>query len=124
MAIGEETGRLPHAGPGSAAPAGTGRPGQHHPKQGGLCDRHHQKGRGGYLCDPFFAGRACAPVWATAHITEEQLDALEENVYLSEFHASKGTCPEADGAGRSVSTISYTKHADSKMLEHQLRGFP
>ena len=28
--------------------------------------------------------------WATAYITEKQLDALEENIYLSEFHASKG----------------------------------
>lgn len=28
--------------------------------------------------------------WATANITESQLDELDENVYLSEFHANKG----------------------------------
>ena len=28
--------------------------------------------------------------WATAHITGEQMDEMEENVYLAEFHAKKG----------------------------------
>ena len=43
--------------------------------------------------------------WATAYITEKQLDALEENIYLSEFHASKG-------------------HAQKLTeLDHQLRDF-
>ena len=28
--------------------------------------------------------------WATDHITEEQLEELEENVYLADFHAQKG----------------------------------
>ena len=28
--------------------------------------------------------------WASEHITKEQLEEMEENVYLSEFHASKG----------------------------------
>ena len=28
--------------------------------------------------------------WATDHITDEQLEELEENVYLADFHASKG----------------------------------
>ena len=28
--------------------------------------------------------------WATEHITKEQMDEMEENVYLAEFHAGKG----------------------------------
>ena len=28
--------------------------------------------------------------WATEHITKEQMEEMEENVYLSKFHAQKG----------------------------------
>ena len=28
--------------------------------------------------------------WATEHITREQLEEMEENVYLAKFHAAKG----------------------------------
>ena len=28
--------------------------------------------------------------WATEHITNEQMEEMEENIYLAEFHASKG----------------------------------
>lgn len=121
MAISEEMGVSRTPVPGSAAPTGTGRPGQHYPEQGGICDRHHQKGRGGYLCDPFFAGRALCR-WATAYITEKQLDALEENIYLSEFHASKGHAQKLTELDDQFHDILY-EACSSKMLEHQLRDF-
>ena len=28
--------------------------------------------------------------WACEHITEEQMEEMEENIYLSKFHAGKG----------------------------------
>ena len=60
--------------------------------------------------------------WATAHITEKQLDALEENIYLSEFHASKGHAQKLTELDDQFHDILY-EACSSKMLEHQLRDF-
>ena len=49
--------------------------------------------------------------WATAHITPEQLDEMEENVYLAEFHAGKGHMDQ------------IAELCDSKMLEHLLMDY-
>ena len=62
------------------------------------------------------------PVVATAYITEEQLDALEENIYLSEFHASKGHAQKLTELDDQFHDILY-EACSSKMLEHQLRDF-
>ena len=49
--------------------------------------------------------------WATENITDEQLEEMEENVYLAKFHAEKGHLE-----------IMY-EASGSKMLEHQLKDF-
>ena len=60
--------------------------------------------------------------WATAYITEKQLDALEENIYLSEFHATKEHAQNLTGLDDQFQDILY-EACSSKMLEHQLRDF-
>ncbi|MCI7596647.1 MAG: GntR family transcriptional regulator [Lachnospiraceae bacterium] len=60
--------------------------------------------------------------WATRHITPEQLEELEENVYLAEFHASKGHTEQIAELDNRFHEILY-EAADSKMLERQLRDF-
>ena len=65
--------------------------------------------------------------WATAHITEKQLDALEENIYLSEFHASKGHAQKLTELDDQFHDILY-EACSSKMLnmcgECASRTFP
>ena len=60
--------------------------------------------------------------WATEHITKEQLEELEENVYLSKYHASKGHMEQLAELDNRFHHILY-EACDSKMLEHQLRDF-
>ena len=60
--------------------------------------------------------------WATEHISEEQLEELEENIYLSEFHASKGHSEQIAELDNRFHEILY-EACNSKMLEHQLRDF-
>lgn len=63
-----------------------------------------------------------AAKWATEHITEEQLDEMEENVYLAEFHAQKGHLEQLAELDNRFHEIMY-EASGSKMLEHQLRDF-
>jgi len=60
--------------------------------------------------------------WATEHITQEQLDEMEENVYLAEFHAAKGHLEQLAELDNRFHDILY-EACDSKMLEHQLKDF-
>ena len=60
--------------------------------------------------------------WATTNITQEQLEELEENVYLAEFHASKGHTQQITELDNRFHEILY-EAAGSKMLERQLRDF-
>lgn len=60
--------------------------------------------------------------WATRHITPEQLEEMEENIYLAEFHASKGHAEQITELDNRFHEILY-EAADSKMLERQLRDF-
>ncbi len=60
--------------------------------------------------------------WATEHITEEQLEEMEENVYLAEFHAGKGHLDQLAELDNRFHEIMY-EACDSKMLEHQLKDF-
>lgn len=60
--------------------------------------------------------------WATCNITKEQLDELEENVYLSEFHASKGHSQQIAELDNRFHEILY-EACNSKMLQRQLRDF-
>ncbi len=60
--------------------------------------------------------------WATEHITEEQMDEMEENVYLAEFHAKKGHLEQLAELDNRFHDIMY-EACDSKILEHELKAF-
>jgi len=63
----------------------------------------------------------CAKM-ATEHISREQMDEMEENVYLSEFHESKGHFDLMAELDNRFHEILY-ESCDSKMLEHLLRDY-
>ena len=60
--------------------------------------------------------------WACEHITEEQMEQMEENIYLSKFHAQKGHLEQLAELDNQFHEILY-QACNSKMLEHQLRDF-
>lgn len=60
--------------------------------------------------------------WATEHITKEQLEEMEENVYLAKFHSSKGHMEQIAELDNRFHEILY-EACNSKMLEHQLKDF-
>lgn len=60
--------------------------------------------------------------WAAEHITKEQLDELEENIYLSEFHSSKGNSEQVVELDNKFHEILYNA-SGSKELRHVLRDF-
>ncbi|MBE5874227.1 MAG: GntR family transcriptional regulator, partial [Lachnospiraceae bacterium] len=60
--------------------------------------------------------------WATEHITKEQLEEMEENVYLAEFHAKKGHLEQLAELDNRFHDILY-EACNSKILEHQLKDF-
>lgn len=57
--------------------------------------------------------------WACRNITKEQLDDMEENVYLSEFHVKKGNMEQMVELDDTFHRILYAS-CNSKMLEHLL----
>lgn len=59
---------------------------------------------------------------ATEHITEEQLEEMEENVYLASFHASKGHMEQMAELDNRFHQILY-EACDSKMLQNLLQDF-
>lgn len=60
--------------------------------------------------------------WATENISEEKMEEMEENIYLSEFHAEKGHYDQLAELDNRFHEILY-EACDSKMLEHTLRDF-
>lgn len=60
--------------------------------------------------------------WACKHITKEQMDEMEENVYLAKFHAEKGHLEQLAELDNRFHDIMY-EACDSKMLEHTLKDF-
>ena len=60
--------------------------------------------------------------WATEKITKEQMEEMEENVYLAEFHASKGHMDQMAELDNRFHEILY-EASDSKMLEHLLKDY-
>lgn len=60
--------------------------------------------------------------WATANITREQMEEMEENVYLARFHAQKGHLEQLAALDNRFHDILY-EACDSKILEHQLKDF-
>ena len=59
---------------------------------------------------------------ATEKITKDQLEEMEENIYLAEFHASKGHMDQMAELDNRFHDILY-EACDSKMLEHTLRDY-
>lgn len=60
--------------------------------------------------------------WATEHITKEQLEEMEENIYLAKFHAEKGHFDQMSSLDSRFHEIMY-EACNSKMLEHLLKDF-
>ncbi len=60
--------------------------------------------------------------WATEHISEEQMQEMEENVYLAEFHGEKGHAEQIATLDNRFHEILY-EACNSKMLEHTLKDF-
>ena len=60
--------------------------------------------------------------WACEHITKEQMEEMEENIYLSKFHAQKGHLEQLAELDNRFHEILY-EACNSKILEHQLRDF-
>ena len=60
--------------------------------------------------------------WATENISDEKMEEMEENIYLSEFHAEKGHYEQLAELDNRFHEILY-EACDSKMLEHTLRDF-
>lgn len=58
--------------------------------------------------------------WATEHISKEQMEEMEENVYLAEFHAQKGHLEQLAQLDNRFHDILY-EACHSKILEHQLK---
>lgn len=59
---------------------------------------------------------------ATEHITPEQLEELEENVYIASFHASKGHMEQMTELDNRFHHILY-EACGSKMLQNLLQDF-
>jgi DNA-binding GntR family transcriptional regulator len=60
--------------------------------------------------------------WACEHITQEQLDELEEIVYLSEFHAKKDHHEQIVELDSKFHQLIY-EASNSKILDHVLSDF-
>ena len=60
--------------------------------------------------------------WATEHITKQQLEELEENVYLAKFHSEKGHLDQLAELDNRFHNTLY-EACNSKILEHQLKDF-
>ncbi len=60
--------------------------------------------------------------WACENITKEQLEELEEIVYLADFHEEKGHMEQLAELDNRFHTILY-ESCNSKMLEHLLKDY-
>ena len=60
--------------------------------------------------------------WAASHITKMQLDELEENIYLSDFHSAKGNTEQVVELDNKFHEILYNA-SGSKELRHVLLDF-
>mgnify|MGYP004465655949 FL=1 len=60
--------------------------------------------------------------WAAETITKEQLDELEENIFLSDFHAAKGNAEQLVELDNKFHEVLYTA-SNSRELRHVLSDF-
>lgn len=63
----------------------------------------------------------CA-AWACEHITDEQLEEMEENIYLAKYHAEKGHFEQMTEMDNRFHELMY-ESCNSKMLQHLLSDF-
>lgn len=73
-----------------------------------------------YIIRSYLEG-LCAK-WACEHITQEQIDELEEVVYLSEFHAKKEHHEQIVELDNKFHQLIY-EASNSKILDHVLSDF-
>ena len=73
-----------------------------------------------YVIRSYLEGLAAR--WACETMTEDELSALEENIYLSEFHVKKGHFEQVVELDSQFHEIIY-KASGSKILEHQLSTY-
>lgn len=73
-----------------------------------------------YIIRSYLEG-LCAK-WACEHITEEQIEALEEVLYLSEFHARRSHNEQLVELDNKFHELIY-KASGSKILDHVLSDF-
>jgi len=73
-----------------------------------------------YIIRSYLEG-LCAK-WACEHITQEQIDALEEIIYLSEFHAKKEHHQQVVELDNKFHETIY-EASNSKILDHVLSDF-
>lgn len=59
---------------------------------------------------------------ATEKITKEQMEEMEENIYLADFHAQKGHMDQMAELDNRFHDILY-EACDSKLLEHTLKDY-
>ncbi|MCR4902180.1 MAG: GntR family transcriptional regulator [Butyrivibrio sp.] len=60
--------------------------------------------------------------WACENISKEQLEEMEENIFLAEFHAGKGHMDQMAEMDNRFHNILY-ESCNSKMLEHILKDY-
>ncbi|MDD2969778.1 MAG: GntR family transcriptional regulator [Lachnospiraceae bacterium] len=60
--------------------------------------------------------------WATVNISKKKMEELEENIYLSDFHAARGHSEQLTELDNRFHEILY-EASESKFLEHILRDF-
>lgn len=60
--------------------------------------------------------------WATEHVTEEQIDKMEETLYLTEFHAQKGNYTQVYELDSQFHELMYAA-CGSKILNNILSDF-
>lgn len=60
--------------------------------------------------------------WSAEHITREQMEEMEENIFLAEFHASKEHFDQMTELDSRFHEILY-ESCGSKLLEHALKDY-
>lgn len=60
--------------------------------------------------------------WAAEHITKEQMEEMEESIFLAEFHAAKGHFDQMTELDNRFHEILY-ESCGSKLLEHVLKDY-
>lgn len=102
-------------------PAGVGGPCGYDPEQGRLCTQYSWQRCEGCLCDSFTSGGPGGR-WAVENITDEQIEAMEEVLYMSEYYRKKELWEQVYRCDNQFHDLMYAA-SGSHLLEHMLRTF-